>query len=357
MHNISSDTLRISSSQRRMMGTNVGIQLAVPAQQFTEAEHALHESFLWLTEVEARLTRFNTNSELMRLNRQAETPFEASSILFDCLSIALEAAERTHGLYDPALLPHLAAAGYDRDFAEIAHRDIGTRESVLPPTGRWREILLDGASSQITLPAGVQIDLGGIAKGWAADYLADHILAPYANMLINIGGDMRVRGGNTSDTLWAIAIDNPLLPSADNEDHLAIVTPGRGGIATSGANRRWWLQGKKVSHHLIDPRTGRPATVWTPPETERDQYSAKTLIAAATAFAETAAEAEVAAKIALLRGFPTALLEVEDAWAATPGIGTALLIALGEGTLHASLNLDAWFQHYAVERGIWYLHL
>jgi thiamine biosynthesis lipoprotein len=355
MH-ITSDSLSICSRQRRLMGTDVSIQLAVPSKQITEAEHALHESFIWLTEVEARLTRFSADGELMRLNHQAGTPFEASLILFDCLSIALEAAERTNGLYDPALLPHLEAAGYDRDFAEIAHRNIGTIERSIPATGRWREIRLDVARSQIMLPAGIQIDLGGIAKGWAADYLADHILASYPNALINIGGDMRVRGGNAPDTLWAIAIDNPLLPAADNEDHLAIVTPGKGGVATSGANRRWWLQGKRVSHHLIDPRTGHPAQVWTPPETERDEYNAKTLIAAATAFAETASEAEVAAKIALLRGFPYALQAVEDAWAATPGTGTALLLALGEGTLHASLNLDAWFQHYAVEKGIWYLH-
>ncbi len=350
------DTLHICNNQRRMMGTNVSIQLAVPEGQIAAADHALHESFLWLTEVEARLTRFNANSELMLLNQQAGKPFDASPILSDCLSVALEAAVQTNGLYDPTLLPHLRVAGYDRDFSEIAHHDIGIVECVLPVTGRWREIQFDEKRARITLPPDVQLDLGGIAKGWAADYLADTILASFGNALINIGGDLRVRGGNTPATPWAIAIDNPLLPDADNEDHLAIVTPGGGGVATSGANRRWWLQGEKVSHHLIDPRTGYPARVWTPPETRRDEHAARTLIAAATAFAETATEAEVAAKIALLRGFPDALDAVEEAWAATPGTGTALIIALGGGGIYASLNLDAWFQHYAIEKGIWYLH-
>lgn len=339
-----------------MMGADMSIHLAVPLQQISVANRVIHESFLWLTEVEARLTRFNASSELMRLNHHAGKPFDASPILLDCLSVALDAAARTNGLFDPALLPHLEAAGYDRDFNEIAHHDIGLVERIIPDTGRWREVQLDVARSQITLPRGVQIDLGGIAKGWAADYLADTILAPFANALINIGGDLRVRGGDTPDTLWAIAIDNPLLTDANNEDHLAIVTPGKGAVATSGANRRWWFQGHRVSHHLIDPRTGRPAQMWTPPETEQDEHNAKTLIAAATALAETAAAAEVAAKLALLRGFPYALEAVEDAWAATPGTGTALLVALGEGKLHASLNLDAWFQHYSVEKGIWYLH-
>jgi thiamine biosynthesis lipoprotein len=347
-------SLHICHHQRPMMGAEISIHLAVPLQQITEAERALHESFLWLTEVETRLTRFNVGSELMRLNCHMGRPFDASPILLDCLSVALAAARRTNGLYDPALLPHLEAAGYDRDFDAIAHRERGIVERVLPMTGRWCEIHLEGG--QITLPKGVQIDLGGIAKGWAADYLADHILAPYANAIINIGGDLRLRGGKTSDTVWAVAIDNPLLADAANEDHLAIVTPGRGGVATSGANRRWWFQGQRVSHHLIDPRTGRPAQVWTPPETDRDEQAAATLIAAATAFAETAAEAEVAAKIALLRGFPHALDAVEDAWDATPGTGSALLVVLGGGQLYASLNLDAWFRHSSVEKGIWYLH-
>ena len=352
----SADTLHICSHHQRMMGTSISLQLAVPSQQITEAEDALQKSFAWLTEVETRLTRFHVNSELMCLNRSAGKPFEASAILLGCLSIALEAAERSDGLYDPALLPHLEAIGYDRDFHEIAHRDVRNGERVIPATGRWREIHVNMARSQITLPPGVQIDLGGIAKGWAADYLADHMLASYANALINIGGDLRVRGVSAPATPWAIAIDNPLLADAENEDHLAIITPGLGGVATSGANRRWWFQGEKVSHHLLDPRTGHPARIWTPPETERDGQQARTLIAAATALAETASEAEVAAKIALLRGFPDALEAVEAAWAATPGAGSALLVALGNGKLSASLNLDAWFQHFSVEKGIWYLH-
>lgn len=350
------DSLQICSDQRRMMGTTISIQLAVPLAQLGEASLAVQASFVWLDEVEARLTRFKTDSELMCLNHHGGQPFTASPILLDCLSVALDAATSTDGLFDPTLLPHLKAAGYDRDFDAIAHRDTGIAERILPVTGRWRDIQLNAARSQITMPADVQIDLGGIAKGWAADYLADTMLASFPNALINLGGDLRVRGGPTPETVWAIAIDNPLLADAENEDHLAIITPGRGGVATSGANRRWWLQGNHVRHHVIDPRTGRPAHLWTPPETERDEHTAGTLIAAATALAETATAAEIAAKVALLRGFPHALQAVEDAWAATPGTGTALLVALGSGKVHASLNLDAWFHHYAIERGIWYQH-
>ena len=143
----------------------MSIHLAVPTQQIPAAEHALHESFCWLAEVETRLTRFNASSELMRLNRNAGQPFAASSMLLDCLSVALEAAERTDGLYDPALLPHLEAAGYAQDFNEIAHQDTGIVESVLPKTGRWREIRLDLARGQVTLPRMRKSIWGASRKG------------------------------------------------------------------------------------------------------------------------------------------------------------------------------------------------
>lgn len=348
-----SEPLYICHREQHLMGTSVSIQLAVPSPYVSQAVQDLQESFLWLAEVEEHLTRFQPDSELMRLNAHVGSPFEVTPILLECLSVALQAAERTNGLYDPALLPHLEAAGYHRDFQEIAHREVGRRVSTLPETGRWREIQLDRAHSHVTLPPGVQLDLGGIAKGWAADKLAASLLAPYNNALINIGGDLRVRGENAPGSLWAIAIDHPFSP-AMGEGQVAVVTPGRGGVATSGANRRWWWQDRQVSHHLIDPRTGYPMRVWTPPEAEQDAQAAATLIATVTTFAETAVEAEIAAKLALLYGFPDALQSAIKIGTTPLEREAALLLVLGNGQLHPSPNLDAWLHHHAGQKGIWY---
>lgn len=294
--------------RRRMMGTTVSLHLAMEVAELAAAQAALRAAWGWLAEVEARLSRFDPQSELSALHRamragpgEAEPSplrmagkgvpvartygFVASPMLFDCLACALDAAEQTNGLFDPALLPNLRAAGYDQDFAAIKHRDLGPPPPIVPATGRWREIRLDPDQRTIAMPPDVQIDLGGIAKGWAADHVIDQIFASFPNALVNVGGDMRLRGGPGPGVLWAVAIDRPTVADEDNDDHLAIITPGEGGVATSGANRRWWRQGNHVSHHLIDPRTGLPARLWTPPAAALDAHAAGNLIAAATALA------------------------------------------------------------------------
>ncbi len=371
--------------RKRMMGTHVSVHLAVSLDAIGRAEAAIDATFVWLDEVAARLTRFDPTSELWELQRAAGRWFQASPILYDCTSQALAAAERTAGIFDPTLLRHLELAGYDQDFPAIAHRDLGAMTIDLPPTGAWRAIQLDPARRAIWLPLQTGLDLGGIAKGWAADYVIDHQLADFPNAIINLGGDMRLRGGPQPGTRWTVAIDNPFLPDPNEvaeasgaampDDYLAVLTPGDIGLATSGANRRWWLRDGHPQHHLIDPRTGRPAEVWTPPEIQRDAHHASILIATATALAETAAAAEVAAKVALLTGYPLALQTVEDAWDKSKQVNdgdtaddagdtatthaqddlTALLLILGSGELYASLNLDAWLRQHSVEEHIWYL--
>jgi FAD:protein FMN transferase len=130
----------------------------------------------------------------------------------------------------------------------------------------------------------------------------------------------------------------------------AIVTLGQGGIATSGAGVRWWLRAGERVHHLIDPRTARPARIWI--DAADDRPDEPPLIASASAFASTAAEAEVAAKVALLLGYPAALEEVEEVEEVEEAIGgalgdvvrpgVALLLTLGTGAVVFSSNLPAY---------------
>lgn len=133
----------------------------------------------------------------------------------------------------------------------------------------------------------------------------------------------------------------------------AIVRFAKGGLATSGATKRWCYQGNQRQHHLLDPRTGRPAHLWLPSSAEGgDTPEAERLIATATALAPTAARAEVAAKVALLRGYPVALRAVEAAWNAPrrDGVpsqadeGVALLLILGNGEVAISSNMNAYLE-------------
>lgn len=333
---------------RRIMATRMSIHIAVPPDAAGLANAAIARAMAWLDALSDRVTRFSEESELTRLNASAGEWRPVSGLLFALVAESVAAARATDGLFDPALLPLLEALGYDRDYDEIEHRETDQRTVAPFVAGRWRDIQLDAKRLRILLPPGARLDLGGIAKGWAADAVLARYLGDYDNALINAGGDMRARGGPHPGEAWPIGIGNPLAPpDAEPSESAAVLTMSRGGLATSGATGRWWTQGGARQHHLLDPRTGRPIPLWIDASDSDHQLDASPLIATATALAPTAVHAETAAKVALLRGYPAALRQVEHAWNADQAAtaapygdeGVALLLILGDGRVVCSENI------------------
>ncbi len=242
---------------------------------FAQAEALFHH-------YEATLSRFSEQSELAALNRAAGRSFAASPLLFAAVTAALRAAERTGGLFEPAVLDALRAAGYDRTFAILPYTT--PRTPARPPrpvAGAFRGIVLNPAGRTITLPAGLHLDLGGIGKGLAVD-AALELLRPLGNALVNAGGDLRAVGSCEGGD-WLVGVQNPF----DAEHDIATAAVRDAALATSSVMRRRWRRGGVEHHHLIDPRSGA---------------SAATDLAAATVLAPSAAEADVLAKVALLLG-------------------------------------------------------
>jgi thiamine biosynthesis lipoprotein len=348
----------------RMMATDVSVHLAVAPTEESSARAALSACMDWMREVERRLTRFDAQSELCQLSAAAGRWQPASEMLFAVVREAVAAAERSGGLFDPTLLPQLEALGYDRDFSLLAKQANGytlSENASAASNESWRAIQLDIRRRAIRLPQGTRLDLGGIAKGWAADAALKRFFRPFANVIVNVGGDLRLRGEAQPGENWAVGIRDPRADHLPAGENIAIVSMGRGGLATSGASRRWWYQGGQRQHHLLDPRTGRPAALWTPLDAEDTQARAAQMIATATALAPTAARAEVAAKVALLRGYPEALHAVEAAWnergRAEPHLaaeeGVALLLVLGDGQIALSANMNEYLAVCGAGGTIW----
>lgn len=363
----------------RLMGTEVSVHLAAEPAQAAAAQASAAACLAWLAEVDARLSRFRPESELCRLNRAGGRWFPASALLFAAVERAVTAAHESDGLFDPTLLPQLEALGYDRDFALIAHREVAelappaappidAPPTATPPVaaGGWRAIALDARRQRIRLPAGVRLDLGGIAKGWAADVALAAFCGGYAGAMVNVGGDLALRGGPQPGRGWSVGIRDPreeLNPGARTQ--VATITLSRGGLATSGALRRWWLRDGARQHHLLDPRTGRPTRVWIagtdecePPAHLAPVGEESPLLATATALAPTAAQAEVAAKVALLRGYPRALEHLDAAEGARrvagdPGAAAepplALLLTFGTGAVRLSANMREYLATWGTE--------
>lgn len=264
--------------------TAMGCQMfAVVDRSSDEVAHMLAQVPQWFARWEACLSRFRADSELSQLNRAWGEPFVASVLLLEVVDAALQAAHATEGIVTPTVLKALEAAGYGCSFEHLLRRDAPAQhqrgDRFVPD---WRAIAIDRVNRTITLPPHARLDLGGVAKGWAADQ-AIRQLAAVGPALVDAGGDIAVSGPRADGSAWAVGVADPFDGTQQRE--LLLIT--HGGVATSGRDYRRWQQNGIWQHHVIDPRTGLP--------------SASDVISA-TVVAPTACEAEVAAKVALLLG-------------------------------------------------------
>jgi thiamine biosynthesis lipoprotein len=213
-----------------------------------------------LLAVDLACSRFRPDSELWRVNHARGHPVEISRLLTQALATALTAARITDGDVDPTCGRSLARLGYDRDFARARRRTGRLRQPPAPAAG-WRRVELDRDRRQVTVPAGVMLDLGATAKALAADRAAEAIgEAAGCGVLVNLGGDIAVAGDPPADG-WRVGI-------ADDvrfDSRIADIEPGQvviirdGGLATSSTSARAWQRDGIVLHHIIVPATGQPA--------------------------------------------------------------------------------------------------
>lgn len=259
------------------MGTTV--VALVPESALPVALRLIRDLF---EEWERTLSRFRPQSELSRLNAAAGLRVAVSPLLLSVLGVALDAARATRGVFDPTILLRMIEIGYDRSFETLAPRLPSARLAQPARTGGWREIEVDAAQRMVRLPAGVGLDFGGVAKGMAVDaalaLLDEQGIWP---AMLNAGGDLAVRGTPPDAPHWPLAIPG--------KTERWVIGLERGAVATSGVGHRHWMQGETPRHHLIDPRTGEPAAsaLWS-----------------VTCVAGACAQAEVAAKTALILGQP-----------------------------------------------------
>ena len=234
-----------------------------------------------------RLTRFEPESDLSRLNGDPSDRHLSSPALLRAIEAALWAAQRSGGVIDPVILEPLRRAGYARSRVGARPASLTEALAVAPPRRparprtdpEWRRFRLRPEAGLIFRPAGAEIDLGGVGKGLAAD-LASERLRGYATHCVDAGGDL-VLGGE--DPLpRTVEVAHPLPGGERLRFELAA-----GAVATSGIATRIWETDSGYGHHLIDPSSGGPA--WTG-------------VIQATAIAEHALEAETLAKMAYLAG-------------------------------------------------------
>lgn len=291
----------------RAMGCKVEFQLETEA----DGVSILNQMPVKLEHYEAILSRFRENSELSYLNRHNGQWVQVSDVLFEVVQQAKHGARRTNGLYNPLVLRQMIANGYYDSFESIDHPI--TQEAV--PVANWEDIGLRLKTHEVYLPVGSAIDLGGIAKGWASARLADE-LCQYGPCLVNLGGDITMRGAPSGLTGWEIQIDDPITGEALTTLFLKDTT-----IITSGIDYRRWISAEgDQRHHIIDPRTGQ---------------SAETDVLMTTLIHPHAASAEAFAKAVLLMQSRTGLEWLHRHWQAQG------LVVRQDGCVMATSNFNS----------------
>jgi len=228
-------------------------------------------------------SRFRPDSELHALNAAAGgAPRPVGRLLWEAVAAAVETARATNGLVDPTIGRAMRLAGYDRTFSRLEPRDAPPAVTRFVPAGRWRGLELDPERGTVRVPAGVELDLGASAKALAADRIAAEIHSSTGTgCLVSLGGDLAV-AGSPPDAGWVVGVDDDhRTPPERARVRVAIRS---GGLASSGTRVRRWRTASGEMHHILDPRTGRPA---------RCPWSTVTVAAASCLDANTASTAAI----------------------------------------------------------------
>ena len=237
----------------RAMGTTCGVGVTTTLADLPTAHRAIAAAVAEVSACERALSRFDAESELSRLNAAGGAWTDAGPRLLGALAAAVDAREATGGRFDPAVLPALVAAGYDRSFEELEPRAAAVAFG-------WRAgaaVEVDHVRGRARIEPGAAVDLGGIGKGFSADRAVRAMIAAWPSMpgcLVDLGGDVAVWGEPPDRGTWRIAVADP----RHGGSRLSVLSLSAGGVATSGRDRRrFGLDGEL--HHLIDPATGEPA--------------------------------------------------------------------------------------------------
>ena len=236
----------------RAVGTTCAAAVTARSQDEREVHRALAAAQEEVAACERELSRFDPASDLSRLNAAGGGWTPVGRRLLEALGLAVRAREETGGRFDPTVLPALVAAGYDRSFELLEEREARRADD-------WRAgtaIELDARNGRARLEPGTSVDLGGIGKGYAAGRALDAMLvaSSLAGGIVDLGGDIAVRGEPPEGGPWLVAVADPRRTG----ETLAVLALDGGGVATSGRDARRFGPAGSL-HHLIDPESGESA--------------------------------------------------------------------------------------------------
>jgi len=264
------------------MGTRIVVELW--SEEPASGERAIDAVMAEMRHIDESMSTYKPTSELSRVNATAaRAPVPISRELFDLLTTALEYSRITEGAFDITY----ASVGFMYDF-RARKRPSDEQIAGALPAVNYRHVILDRQARSVRFTqAGVRIDLGGIAKGYAVDRgIAILKQRGIAHALVQAGGDSRIIGDRFGKP-WIVGIRHP-----DHKEQIIARLPlVDTALSTSGDYERYFDENGTRYHHIIDPHTGHSASK----------------VRSATILADTATRSDGLSKTAFVLGAEAAI--------------------------------------------------
>ncbi len=236
-----------------VMGTQAWI--TIYGLDAEEAEAAATEALRELHRIEGLMSNWKTDSEISRLNRESNgAPHKLSTELFHVISRAVYFSDVTSGAFDISARPLVQLWGFQGGAAKLP---TGSEiDEALKRVG-YKKLMLDVESESIILPPGMELDLAGIAKGYAVDRSVAVLKQHGVDRgMVNLGGNIYAIGSPPGKKGWTVGIRDPrggrkVVGSLLLEDE---------AVATSGNYENFVELEGKIYGHIIDPRIGEPVS-------------------------------------------------------------------------------------------------
>ena len=203
-----------------------------------------------IASLESLVSVTDTGSELYAINQTGSGTLtgKASSLMEQ----ALEICRRTDGALDLSIYPIVRAWGFTTGSYQVP--DEAEIQALLPLVD-YRKIQYDAADGDVTLPEGMEIDLGSVAKGYAGQLVAQMLREHgVQSALLNLGGNVQTVGAKPDGSPWQIGIKDP-----QGEDAMMVLSVEDQAVVTSGGYERYFEQDGQTYWHIMDPSTGHPA--------------------------------------------------------------------------------------------------
>lgn len=238
---------RSPSADRQFMAMDTFMHLTAYGDGAQDALDLAQKDILFL---DGLLSVTKDRSEVYALNHRADATLSLSPELTALLEQALILARQTDGAFDPTVYPVVRAWGFTTGSYQVPKpEELDRLLELVDHTAP----LLDG--NTLTLPEGMQLDFGGIAKGWAGDRAAQLLRGQgVTSAILRLGGNIHTIGPKPDGSLWKIGIEDP-----DSGSTLGTVSVADLAVVTSGGYQRFFTENGQIYHHIIDPATGQPA--------------------------------------------------------------------------------------------------